>query len=103
MKFFIPQVDDKNEAEKFYNDMKTFAKDNLQWEITERRIFKIKYEHGSKRHNAEVGDYDTMTGEIVLAIFESQSYLICTPNRGGLKGTPILAGSPFSVTDFEQD
>ncbi len=45
----------------------------------------------------EVGEYldnrmsDT-PNEKVVAIFESFTYLVCTPNRGVLRGTPYLYG-----------
>lgn len=49
----------------------------------------------------EVCSEHALTGEPVFAILESNSYLLCTPNRGVLGGTPVLAGRPYRVIDFD--
>lgn len=103
MKFFIPEAKGEEEAEKVYNAIKEHAENVMGWKTTNRRIFKINYQHDKTNHTAEVGKPDTMTGEIVLAIFEAQSYLVCTPNRGGFKGQPIMVGVPHRIIDFDKD
>jgi len=40
---------------------------------------------------AQVGEHD-IDGEIILAIFESETYVVCTSSRGGFRGDPILVG-----------
>jgi hypothetical protein len=42
-------------------------------------------------HQTQVREHDT-DGEIILAIFESLSYVVCTPSRGAFRGDPILVG-----------
>jgi hypothetical protein len=41
---------------------------------------------------AEVGKPETPNGELVLAILESNTYLVCTFNRGVKRGMPFLVG-----------
>jgi hypothetical protein len=44
--------------------------------------------------------------ETILMMLETDSvYLCCTPNRGVLRGEPILTGKGYDtfVTDFESD
>jgi hypothetical protein len=103
MKFFMPNATDEQEAEQVYKAIKEHAEKAVDQKTSNRRIFRINYEHDKKNHTAEVGKPDTMTGEIVLAIFESYSYLICTPNRGGFNGHPIMAGTPYRIVDFDKD
>jgi hypothetical protein len=46
---------------------------------------------------------DPHVGETVIAILESNSYLVCTQNRGVVKGMPILVGrdDQNEVTEFQ--
>jgi hypothetical protein len=45
-----------------------------------------------------------MNGEIVVAILESNAYLVCTPNRGVLRDVPMMVGKHEGtwVEDFEK-
>jgi len=104
MKFFIPYADDERLAEKTYQAIISFAKDTMRWDVKNRKIFKISYSHNGKNHIAEVGRITDTNGEPVIAILESNAYLICTPNRGVQRGMPILVGQEeaFSVIDFDE-
>ena len=104
MKFFIPDVEDVDEAEKIYDAIKKFAKMTLGWDVTDRRIFKISYRHNGNYYDAEVGKILKVNREEVIAILESNAYLICTPTRGVIRDMPLLVGgdSAISVTDFEK-
>jgi len=103
MKFFIPKEDNTELAEKIYQSAKLFAKDTLGWVITDRRIFLIEYTHDGKYHKAVVGQINDTNNEEIVAILESNAYLICTPNRGVLRGMPILVGQEEirHIEDFE--
>ena len=51
--------------------------------------------HGSRRRRIEVGQYYTdlepgAPSQLVVAIFESDSFLICTPERGYGEGVPYI-------------
>lgn len=103
MKFFIPSAEDEADAEEIYEAIKRFAKLTLGWDVTDRRIFSIRYRHHSSEYYDEVGKESGMNGEKVTAILESNAFLICTPTRGESRGMPILVGksSAISVVDFE--
>lgn len=92
MKFFVPAAEDEKEASSVYDAIVKFAKETTGWEIGPERIFAIDYVHNGKRYYAEVGKVEQCTGDLVLAILKSNAYLVCTVNRGGLRGLPILVG-----------
>jgi hypothetical protein len=109
MRFFIPHAKDTEEENKVYESIKKFAKENTAWNIGDRRIFSIDYNHDGKRYYAEVGKVENLIGEEVIAILESGYsntivYLVCTPNRGVVRGMPILVGSEsvYSMVDFDE-
>jgi len=56
------------------------------------KIFRIEYIHDGKEYSAEVGKQDPRTGELVIALLESATYLVCMPNRGIMRGEPMLVG-----------
>lgn len=93
MKFFIPEAEDDKQAEDVYKGIIKFAQENLGWGIGLDRIYSIRYSHEGKEYFAKVGEVENRTRDLVLAILKSTTYLICTTNRGGLRGTPILVGS----------
>lgn len=100
--FFVPATEDDAQAEQIWEATRAFAKEQLAWEISDRRIFQINYQHGSRPFVAEVGRPDPITGELVIVILESNAYLVCTTNRGVLRGAPILVGKDDirTVEDF---
>jgi len=104
VKFFIPAEDNPEKAEGLYQAIKKFAQQNMAWEITDRRIRSIRYRHERKDLVATVGEPEPRTGEPVIAILESTTFLVCTPNRGVLRGMPIMVGKHevFTSEDFER-
>ena len=102
MRFFVPITKDEVEAEAVWEAIRRFAEDNLGWEISERRIFSIAYQHHGQAYYVEVGKPDPRVKEPVLAILESNTYLVCTPNRGVVRGIPILVGQDKveNIADF---
>jgi len=105
LEFFVPAAEDEKQAEEVYSGIKAFARQTLGWNTTERRIFGLTYQHEGERYFVEVGKPDTRIGEIVLAILESNSYLVCTYSRGVVRGEPILVGTNevVDVRDFRND
>jgi hypothetical protein len=79
--------------------------------FTDYRIFRIEYVHDGATMEAQVGephsfghpvtfeyepDYDDpKAGEFVSAIYEKRGgpYVVCTENRGFIRGGPILVGA----------
>lgn len=103
MRFFVPKAKDDTQAQAVWEATKKFAEENLRCQVSERRIFSIAYHHHGKDYYVEVGKPDPRNGELVIAILESNPYLICTPNRGVLRGTPILVGQDKveRILDFQ--
>lgn len=104
MKFFVPEITDDKETETIYAHAKRSAVEGFGWQVSDRRIRRISYREGGKLLQAEVGKPDPITGEPVMAIFESTTYLICTENRGVRQGAPILVGrhEVIESAEFEQ-
>ena len=103
MKFFIPFAKDAKETEKVYSGIKKFAKETLGWDVTDRKIFRLSYTHNGERRFAEVGKKDYQLKEPIIAILESNAYLICTTCRGVIRGEPLLVGKDpsTSIEEFE--
>jgi hypothetical protein len=103
MKFYIPYTKNSKEAEDIFESVKKFAVQQMGWTVSDRRIKSIQYNHDGKDFIAEIGKKEDRTGEEVLVILESTTYLVCTPNRGVLRGEPILVGKNeiYRVEDFE--
>ena len=103
MKFFIPKAKDDAEAQEIWKAVKKFAEETLEWEVSDRRIFSIAYQKQSENFYVEVGQPNPRNGELVIAILESTTYLVCTPSRGVLRGMPILIGKSElrDITDFQ--
>jgi hypothetical protein len=102
VKFFVPGGDDDKGAKDIYEATKNFAIENCG-PVTDRRIQKITFRDRKKVVEAEVGKIEPIVGETVVAILEGNPYLVCTPNRGVLRGQPILVGKQeiISITDFD--
>jgi len=92
MKFLVPAARSPEQAEEVYEGIKKFAKQTLGWEIESARICSITYKDKMKTVTATVGGHEPREGEVVVAILESNTYLVCTPNRGVLRGMPIMVG-----------
>jgi len=105
MKFFIPNIPDPLKAEETYEAIREFNSGEMGTELSDKRIFSIDFLHNLKEYHAEVGKRDQDTGEVVFAILESDSlFYICTPNRGVVRGMPLLTGrnEVRLVTEFEK-
>jgi hypothetical protein len=92
MKFFIPDAANDSEAEEIYDATRKFARQTLGWPVSERRIRSIIFRDQNKIVKAEVGHTDPVTGEKVIAILDSTTFLVCTANRGVSRGMPVLVG-----------
>jgi hypothetical protein len=105
MRFFIPNSEDLDEQNKIYKAIRDFAKTTVGCNITNRRIYKITYRHNGKYHEAEVGKTCDTNNEPIIAILESNAYLVCTPSRGVISGMPIFVGNQeaWDVVDFEKE
>jgi len=100
MKFFVPNENDPEKAEELYQAIKQFAAEVKGCAIGGRRVRSITFRDGGYIVQALVGRPEPCKGGIVIAILESESYLVCTPDRGALKGEPLMVGK-HEVTDSE--
>ena len=91
------------EPEDVREGIRKFVEETMGWKVNSREI-KAIWVHPRSEHKRiyddikiEVGEYldnrmsDT-PNEKVMAIFESNTFLVCTPNRGVLRGIPYLYG-----------
>ena len=103
MKFFVPHTPDEARAREKFERIRKLAVETTGWEVMDRKIFSLDFVARSKKYHSQVGDIDEIAQEKVGAILESDTYLICTPNRGILRGTPIRVGKEkvSMVVDFE--
>ena len=94
MKFFIPHTENETKQEDVYTSIVKFAEETTGWVISDKRIFSLRYFHNGKEHYSEVGKKESVDGyyEEVIAILDSNTYLVCTPQRGVIRGLPILVG-----------
>ena len=101
MKFFVPTAKDDKHAEEMWHGIKKSIA-SPDWPVGDRRIFRLTYRHNGYRYKAVVGQIEPRVGEIVLAIFESAAYLVCTENFA-LNGGPMLVGKEdvIRVQSFE--
>ena len=103
MKFFVPGAESQEQAEKIYAGIKDSVRKSTGYSIATRRIFRIEYRHGGITQEAEVGKPSSANGEEVMAIFQSDLYLVCTPTRGVISGSPLLVeqNEVLQAVDFE--
>ncbi|MFZ3235132.1 MAG: hypothetical protein WA417_18140 [Stellaceae bacterium] len=104
--FFIPLAKDASEAETVYRGIRKFVCRQAAGPLDDRRIFRIEYRHNQKRFCAQVGEPEQREGGMVLAILKRRDYglyLVCTPDRGAARGSPILVGENeiTSLVDFD--
>jgi hypothetical protein len=92
MKFFIPHADGAEQENMVYTRIRSNARENTGWEIHNEKIFLLEYSHEGIDYVAEVGKINKQAGEEVVAILASSTYLICTRNRGVIRGGAIKVG-----------
>jgi hypothetical protein len=105
MKFFVPELPGgsiKN-AEELYQSIKKFAEQN-GYKVENRRIYSLEFRDYKKTVKAIVDRADPCEGQLVYAILESNVYLICTKNRGVLRGEPMMVGKNevSAIEEFEE-
>jgi hypothetical protein len=100
MKFFVPATKNPEEAEKVHGILRK-AMLKHRYETTDLRIYSITFDDNGMRQTETVGKPSETSGETIVAIFQSGDiYLICTNNRGVLRGMPMIAGE-WAVTNVE--
>lgn len=91
--FFVPAASSAEEALKVYEATRQFSEEQLGRKTKPKRIERICFDHDGHTWEAVVGEQFTEINELVIAIFEmDQLFIVCTPNRGVLRGEPYLVG-----------
>lgn len=99
--FFVPAASSPEQSALVWQSIKQFAAETLGWQPTDRRVYSVRYRHNGKNFHSIVGEPHEVTRELVCAILETaHCWLICTPNRGVVRGSPILIGIPSDFTEF---
>jgi len=104
--FFIPFAKDAAEAESVYEKIRRSIGNQASGPLDIKRIYRIEYLHNTKRYLAEVGLPEQHEGNLVFAILKEHNYplyLICTPDRGIDRRSPIYVGERgvISAIDFD--
>ena len=101
--FFVPASRSPEHAEAVWSGTRRLTQDNLDIEIDDRRIFRLRYRHEGETVTAEVGQEEPTSSGLVLMIFDSNPYLVCTPHRGVFTGTPIRVARESVLESVEFD
>lgn len=97
-RFFIPG-NSPARSEEIYQWLVTYVNAVLlDCQVDPIRIFSLAYRHEGKPFRATVGEVDTRSGQLVIAILRADTYLICTPYYGVQRGEPI----PVRFTDADE-
>lgn len=102
-KFFLPFAKNEEMAEQVWQGIKKFAEETTGWAVDDKqRIFSLAFTHNGKDYYAQVGQPEPQTGEPIIAILSSTTYLVCTPTRGVIRGMPLLVGyqDTFGLVPF---
>jgi hypothetical protein len=104
-KFFLPATEhDPERGEVLHKHIKTRIEALWGVRMSADRIFEIHYMHKGKPRSNQVGKRDWQTGAKVFAIFrvgERGPFLICTPTRGVISGSPMIASIEAKAVLFE--
>jgi hypothetical protein len=103
MKFFIPFANTDELQKHTYEAIKKWNAEQLGFSVVDRKILSISYLANSEKYTSTVGEPEARSGEIVIAILETSGpHLICTENRGVIRGEGIMVGDVIAVTEFER-
>lgn len=100
--FFIPESD-PSRSEDMYLWIVRYVKAMLDCRIKPARIFSLTYTREGQQLAVTVGETDPRTGQLVMAILQSDDYLICTPYYGVRRGEPmhVVVSDVSKVQYFE--
>lgn len=106
MNFFVPEVISGERADRLYSLVKARIAQEYCATLSTRRIYGLQWQPGYVTHSALIGEPTTFNKEVVVAILYEEArdlYYVCTPNRGVLRGRPILiwASCVTGAVDFE--
>lgn len=104
MKFFIPTIDSEKAEDFLENTIIRFIESQGYNVLREKKIYSIIFQHKGETLVDMVGQISKSNNEPVFAILETKEfYLVCTTNRGVLRGEPMLTGKNDSTVAYFDD
>lgn len=98
IKLFIP---DFKEPDPIYSNIKKYL-NSLGFFVSDSKIYSITFNHNGRTITETVGEISTSNNEPVIAILRAENtYYTCTPNRGVIRGTPMLTSNVEKVVFFD--
>jgi hypothetical protein len=88
MKFFVPG-NTPQRSQEVYDWIVRYVSAMLDCKVDPVHILSLDYKHEGQPFTATVGEIDQRSGQLVIAILRSDSYLICTPYYGVERGEPL--------------
>lgn len=104
LQFFVPHAEDAAQAERVWQSTKAFMESEGGYTVNDRRLYAVSYSHNGKKYKDVVGEVNVLVGEEVLVILDAETlFLVCTANRGVLKGGPFMVGKDWDTHETEFD
>jgi hypothetical protein len=104
MRFFVPSACERQHAEEAYQNIREQLA-TLVGPITDKRIYRLKYNHNGHSQSALVGsDRHSFGNEPVIAIFEGRDgiYYVCTQKNDAYETEPhpVQGSAVIEAEDF---
>ena len=93
--FFVPDAEGEEQALNIYGAIREFVAEQMDTQLSDRRVFELGYTHDRIHYTATVGDTQSLDdGPVIAILFDParELYYVCTTNRGVVRGAPILVG-----------
>lgn len=100
----MPQVE-RRDSETEYQKILAALKSQLGWKFTDRRLHNLHYLHDKREYEMQVGELEPQERRYqVMAIFESNAYVVFTRTPDGFSGTTILVDKTevLAAVDFDE-
>jgi hypothetical protein len=92
-RFWVPAAGSDSAAEEVWQATLTFQRQQApNWVFDQTRWESLRWVHEGKKYATAVGEREPYTGETTLVILRSNTFCVCTANRGVLRGGPVLIG-----------
>ncbi len=101
--FFVPGANSYTTSEQIYGEICSQVGTGRGADIKARRVYRLAYEQDGMHYEARVGEVEPRGGEMVVAILESDVFLVCQRHRGveGLQPVVVDPGSVRYLEEFD--
>lgn len=102
-RFFVPGANSYTTSEEIYEQIRSQVGAGRDAGLSDRRVYRMAYEQDGTHYEARVGEVEPRGGEMVVAILESDVFVICQRNRGkdGLQPLLVDPDSVRYIEDFD--